>query len=52
MARGFIRAEVTRFEHLAARGSFAACREHGELRLEGRDYVVHDGDVITFRFAT
>ncbi len=51
IARGFIRAEVVRVEHLAARGSFAACREHGELRLEGKDYVVEDGDVIYFRFA-
>ncbi|HSC27042.1 MAG TPA: DUF933 domain-containing protein, partial [Vicinamibacterales bacterium] len=52
IARGFIRAEVTRWEHLLARGSFAACREHGELRLEGKDYVVLDGDVITFRHAS
>lgn len=52
MARGFIRAEVVRHEHLVARGSLAACREHGEVRLEGKDYVVQDGDVILFRFAT
>lgn len=51
IARGFIRAEVVRFDQLAARGSFAACREHGELRLEGREYQVEDGDVIYFRFA-
>ncbi len=50
--RGFIRAEVVRYEHLLARGSLAACREHGELRLEGKDYVVLDGDVINFRHAT
>ncbi|MBP1633887.1 MAG: GTP-binding protein YchF, partial [Acidobacteria bacterium] len=50
--RGFIRAEVVRYEHLAARGSLAACRDHGEVRLEGKDYVVADGDVINFRFAT
>ena len=50
--RGFIRAEVVRCEHLLARGSLAACREHGELRLEGREYPVADGDVITFRHAT
>jgi ribosome-binding ATPase YchF (GTP1/OBG family) len=30
----------------------AACREHGEVRLEGKDYVVVDGDIINFRFAT
>jgi ribosome-binding ATPase YchF (GTP1/OBG family) len=50
--RGFIRAEVVRHEHLLARGTIAACRDHGELRLEGKDYVVVDGDVINFRHAT
>jgi ribosome-binding ATPase len=52
ISRGFIRAEVCRYEHLLARGSIAACREHGELRLEGKEYVVLDGDVINFRHAT
>ena len=52
IARGFIRAEVVRYEHLVARGSLAACREHGEVRLEGKEYIVADGDVINFRFAT
>ena len=50
--RGFIRAEVVPCERLLARGSLAACRDHGELRLEGKDYPVADGDVITFRHAT
>jgi GTP-binding protein YchF len=50
--RGFIRAEVVRCEALLSRGSLPACREHGELRLEGKDYLVADGDVITFRHAT
>jgi len=50
--RGFIRAEVVRYEHLLARGSLGACRDHGELRLEGKDYIVLDGDVINFRHAT
>ena len=50
--RGFIRAEVVRYEHLLARGTLAACRDHGELRLEGKEYVVQDGDVINFRHAT
>jgi GTP-binding protein YchF len=50
MERGFIRAEVTPWRELVDAGSFAACRTHGTLRLEGRDYVVRDGDVITFRF--
>ncbi|HXW07262.1 MAG TPA: redox-regulated ATPase YchF [Vicinamibacterales bacterium] len=52
ISRGFIRAEVVRYDHLLARGSLAACREHGELRLEGKDYLVVDGDVINFRHAT
>jgi GTP-binding protein YchF len=52
MARGFIRAEVVDCDTLVARGSFAACREHAELRLEGKDYVVRNGDVINVRFAT
>lgn len=50
--RGFIRAEVVACDRLLARGSLAACREHGELRLEGKEYVVADGDVINFRHAT
>ena len=52
ISRGFIRAEVVRYEHLVARGTLAACRDHGELRLEGKEYVVQDGDVINFRHAT
>jgi ribosome-binding ATPase YchF (GTP1/OBG family) len=52
IARGFIRAEVVTYDHLVARGSLAACRDHGELRLEGKEYLVRDGDVINFRFAT
>lgn len=52
IARGFIRAEVVAYDPLVARGSMAACREHGEVRLEGKEYVVQDGDVINFRFAT
>ena len=50
--RGFIRAEVVSYEALTTRGSMAACREHGEVRLEGKDYIVEDGDIINFRFAT
>jgi len=48
--RGFIRAEVVAFQDLVAAGSLSACREKGTLRLEGKDYVVRDGDVINFRF--
>ena len=50
--RGFIRAEVVAYDALVARGSMAACREHGEVRLEGKEYVVKDGDIINFRHAT
>ncbi len=50
--RGFIRAEVVGYEPLTTRGSMAACREHGEVRLEGKEYIVQDGDIINFRHAT
>ncbi len=50
MERGFIRAEVVSFEHLNQLGSMQACREKGLIRLEGKEYLVQDGDVITFRF--
>jgi len=50
--RGFIRAEVVPCGQLLTRGSLAACRDHGELRLEGKEYLVADGDCITFRHAT
>jgi GTP-binding protein YchF len=50
--RGFIRAEVVAYEALTGRGSMAACRDHGEVRLEGKEYVVKDGDIINFRHAT
>jgi GTP-binding protein YchF len=50
--RGFIRAEVVSYDALTTRGSMAVCREHGEVRLEGKEYTVQDGDIINFRFAT
>jgi ribosome-binding ATPase len=50
--RGFIRAEVVAYDALTSRGSMAACRERGEVRLEGKEYIVQDGDIINFRFAT
>jgi ribosome-binding ATPase len=48
--RGFIAAEVISYDDLIALGSFAKARETGKLRIEGKDYVVKDGDVIEFRF--
>lgn len=48
--RGFIRAEVVSYEDLIANGSMNAVKEKGLLRLEGKDYVVQDGDIIHFRF--
>jgi len=48
--RGFIAAEVTHYDDLVALGSFAKAREAGKLRIEGKDYVVNDGDVVEFRF--
>ena len=48
--RGFIAAETVSYDDLAALGSLAKAREAGKLRLEGKDYVVRDGDVIFFRF--
>ncbi|MBI2869721.1 MAG: redox-regulated ATPase YchF [Chloroflexi bacterium] len=50
MERGFIRAEVIGFEQLATAGSLAEARKKGTLRLEGKDYVVQDGDVMTILF--
>jgi len=50
--RGFIRAEVVAYDALVGRGSMAVCKEHGEVRLEGKEYIVQDADIINFRFAT
>lgn len=49
-ARGFIAAEVISYQDLIDVGSYAAARSSGKLRTEGREYVVQDGDVITFKF--
>ncbi len=50
MERGFIRAEVIAYDDLIKAGSTAAAREKGLMKLEGREYLVQDGDVILFRF--
>ncbi|MBI5598155.1 MAG: redox-regulated ATPase YchF [Deltaproteobacteria bacterium] len=49
--RGFIRAEVMAYEDFIRIGSEAACKEKGCLRVEGKDYVVKDGDIMHFRFS-
>jgi len=48
--RGFIRAEVVSWQDLVALGSEAKCRDAGKLRIEGKTYVIQDGDVVNFRF--
>ena len=50
MERGFVAAEVTPWERLVEAGGFATARERALTRVEGRDYVVQDGDVVNFRF--
>jgi len=50
LARGFIRAEVVAYNDLIAAGSMAEARKAGKFRLEGRDYVVQDGDILNIRF--
>lgn len=49
--RGFIRAEVIAYDEFIVYGSEVKCKEAGKLRLEGKDYIVKDGDIIHFRFA-
>ena len=51
LERGFIRAEVVHYQDFMACGSEAKARHEGKLRLEGKEYVVQDGDIINFRFA-
>ena len=48
--RGFIRAEIVSYDDLTRAGSYAAAREQGLLRLEGKEYVMQEGDVVHFRF--
>ncbi len=52
MEKGFIRAEVISLDELFSLGSLQAAREKGALRLEGKDYLIQDGDVVTFRFTS
>jgi len=48
--KGFIKAEVIAYEDFVSLGGEAKCKEAGKLKLEGKDYIVQDGDVMHFRF--
>ena len=48
--RGFIRAEIVAYKDFMADGTMAKAKEHGHLRLEGKEYVMQDGDIVLFRF--
>ncbi len=50
IARGFIRAEIVSYDDLVRVGTYAAARDQGLLRLEGKDYIMQEGDVVNFRF--
>ena len=50
MEKGFIRAECISFDELVKCGSMAEARKKGLLRLEGKEYIINDGDVVTFLF--
>ncbi len=49
--KGFIKAEIVSFDDLVAAGSMAAAKAGGKVRMEGKDYVMTDGDVVEWRFA-
>ena len=48
--RGFIKAEVVSYDELVEAGSMAEAKARGKVRIEGKDYVMRDGDVVEFRF--
>jgi ribosome-binding ATPase YchF (GTP1/OBG family) len=50
MERGFIRAEVISFDEFRTAGSMTAARERGLIRVEGKEYIVQDGDILYIRF--
>ncbi len=50
LEKGFIRAETVHYDDLIAQGSLSACKEKGLLRLEGKEYIVKDGDILNIRF--
>jgi ribosome-binding ATPase len=50
--KGFIKAEVIGYDDLVAAGTIAEARSRGKARIEGKDYVMQDGDVVEFRFSS
>ena len=50
--KGFIKAEIVSYDDLMTAGSMAAAKAAGRVRLEGKDYVMADGDVVEFRFSS
>jgi hypothetical protein len=50
IARGFIRAEIVNYDHFIVAGSMAKAKEAGHVRLEGKEYIMQDGDIVLFRF--
>jgi ribosome-binding ATPase YchF (GTP1/OBG family) len=52
LSRGFIRAEVTAYKDLIAAGNMAEIKKLGQMRLEGKEYLVKDGDILNIRAAT
>ena len=50
LERGFIRAEVVSYEHLVEAGGYPGAREKGHVRLEGKEYIVKDGDILNIKF--
>jgi len=50
IARGFIRAEIVGYDELMRAGSYAVAKEQGLMRLEGKDYIMREGDIVNFRF--
>ena len=50
IARGFIRAEIVNYDHFIAAGTMVKAKEAGHVRLEGKEYIMQDGDIVLFRF--
>jgi ribosome-binding ATPase YchF (GTP1/OBG family) len=52
MERGFIKAEISSYTDFIKAGSLASAKEEGHLRLEGKDYIIQDGDIVLFKFSS